>query len=653
VGQTAKNLSRLVALIALAVAPIAGHAAEPPPLAAYGELPSFEDAALSPSGERLAVLATIRGVRSLLILDRTMTPKKSFAVDEIKVRGFQWIGEDKLLLRTSQTEDLPMEFVSSQAELQRAVILPVDSDEVGAVVFERQEGIFGSVFGFYGVRRVGDRWKAYFRGIELGRTGRVEYGLAGSKMVLFEVDVETNRARRIGSPPGESSSRNWLVDEAGEIAAILDVKQPGGDWTIQNGSGDVLARGRNKLGRVGLSAIGSTGDTLLYSTEDDESGEIRLFEVPLAGGAAPQQFLPEVDVERFYTDRMSGRIVGYLPANAGDEAVFYDPKRQSAARAVHRAFPNLEVNLVEWTPDFGDLLVATTGNGDSGSWYLVDVALRQAQFIGSERPAIDPSMVGPISTFAYTAADGLELDGILTLPPGREAKNLPLVMLPHGGPHAHDAEVFDWWAQAFASRGYAVFQPNFRGSTNRDEAFVRAGYGEWGRKMQTDISDGLAALAAKGIVDPKRACIMGASYGGYAALAGVTLQQGLYRCAVAVAPVSDIGLTVMTDYREGGRSRIARLSLAEEFGPRDRYDDISPRQQAARASAPILLIHGREDTVVPFKQSEVMADALKDARKPYKLVDLEAEDHWLTRSKTRQRMLGAAMEFVLEHNPPD
>jgi dipeptidyl aminopeptidase/acylaminoacyl peptidase len=150
----------------------------------------------------------------------------------------------------------------------------------------------------------------------------------------------------------------------------------------------------------------------------------------------------------------------------------------------------------------------------------------RANGVGVERLAIEPEQVGPISTVAYTAADGLELDGILTLPPGREAKDLPLVMLPHGGPHAYDEVAFDWWAQAFASRGYAVFQPNFRGSTNRDDAFVRAGYGEWGRKMQSDISDGLQALADKGIVDPKRACIVGASYGGYAALAGVTLQQG-------------------------------------------------------------------------------------------------------------------------------
>jgi dipeptidyl aminopeptidase/acylaminoacyl peptidase len=299
------------------------------------------------------------------------------------------------------------------------------------------------------------------------------------------------------------------------------------------------------------------------------------------------------------------------------------------------------------------VLVQTSGNRDSGSWYLVDVAQLRANGVAVERLAIEPEQVGPISRVSYTAADGLELDGILTLPPGREAKNLPLIMFPHGGPGSYDSVTFDWWAQAFASRGYAVFQPNFRGSTNRDEAFQRAGYGQWGRKMQSDISDGLAELARQGIVDPKRACIVGASYGGYAALAGVTLQQGLYRCAVAVAGVSDVSMMFNTDNRESGQDRMVRRSLLEELGPRSGFDAVSPRRFAAQADAPILLIHGRDDTVVPFEQSTKMADALKDAGKPYRLVELREEDHWLSRSTTRMQMLEETMAFVQEHNPAE
>ncbi|MEO0644525.1 MAG: prolyl oligopeptidase family serine peptidase, partial [Pseudomonadota bacterium] len=168
----------------------------------------------------------------------------------------------------------------------------------------------------------------------------------------------------------------------------------------------------------------------------------------------------------------------------------------------------------------------------------------ERSIVGFERPAIQGMAIGKVSTFSYEAQDGLEIRGILTLPPGREATDLPVIILPHGGPTAHDVERFDWWAQAFASRGYAILQPNFRGSTGRGVAFVEAGDGEWGKKMQTDKSDGLMALAERGIVDPSRACIVGASYGGYAALAGVTLQQGIYRCAVSVNGVTELESTL-------------------------------------------------------------------------------------------------------------
>ena len=177
-----------------------------------------------------------------------------------------------------------------------------------------------------------------------------------------------------------------------------------------------------------------------------------------------------------------------------------------------------------------------------------------------------------------------------------------------------------------------MFQPNFRGSTNRDDAFRRAGNGEWGAKMQTDLSDGLRALADKGIVDPKRACIVGASYGGYAALAGVTLQHGIYRCAVAVAGVSDLGDMYAEDYRESGEAKISKVRLIEQLGPKDRWADRSPRRHAAEADAPILLIHGKDDTVVPYSHTARMADALKDAHKPYEVVTLPGEDHWLSRA---------------------
>jgi len=371
-------------------------------------------------------------------------------------------------------------------------------------------------------------------------------------------------------------------------------------------------------------------------------------------GGTPSEPLAHASVDALLISDLDSTLIGYLTFDGERTApVLFDPRLQSIFSKVYRAFPNLDVTIVDSTPDFEKFIVLVRGNRESGTYYTIDMTRMRADPIGYERPLIQPEQVGPISTVEYRAGDGLKLDGILTLPPGRVAKDLPVIMLPHGGPYAHDIETFDWWAQAFASRGYAMFQPNFRGSTNRDNAFRDAGNGQWGRKMQTDISDGLAELVKRGIADPKRACIMVASYGGYAALAGVTLQQGLYRCAVAVAPVSDLKDMYWDSYRESGRSKMVRRNYLEALGDRSRFEEVSPRRHASRADAPILLIHGKDDTVVAFDQSTRMADALKDAGKPYEFVTLTEEDHWLSKAATRQQMLEEAMRFIQEHNPAD
>jgi dipeptidyl aminopeptidase/acylaminoacyl peptidase len=144
-----------------------------------------------------------------------------------------------------------------------------------------------------------------------------------------------------------------------------------------------------------------------------------------------------------------------------------------------------------------------------------------------------------VRRITYAAGDGLKIPAYLTLPRGKPAKNLPLVVLPHGGPAGRDTADFSWRPQALADQGYAVLQPNFRGSTI-SWGFMSKGFGEWGRKMQTDLSDGVRYLAKEGIVDPARVCIVGASYGGYAALASPALDPGVYRCAVAVAGIGDV-----------------------------------------------------------------------------------------------------------------
>jgi len=211
---------------------------------------------------------------------------------------------------------------------------------------------------------------------------------------------------------------------------------------------------------------------------------------------------------------------------------------------------------------------------------------------------------------------------------------------------------FDWIAQSFASRGYAVFQPNFRGSTGYGEGFVHAGNGEWGRKMQTDISDGLAELVRQGIVDPARVCIVGANYGGYAALAGVSLQQGVYRCAVAYAGLSDLNRLIDDKDSASASDPMLMRNLKTEVGQGRDLKLVSPIRFAGNVSVPVLLIHGKDDTVVNLSQSSRMADALRHAGKQVDFITLPGEDHWLSKGETRLAMLQAAVDFVMKNNPP-
>jgi dipeptidyl aminopeptidase/acylaminoacyl peptidase len=218
-----------------------------------------------------------------------------------------------------------------------------------------------------------------------------------------------------------------------------------------------------------------------------------------------------------------------------------------------------------------------------------------------------------------------------------------------------DEPGFDWWAQAMASRGYAVLQVNYRGSAGFGWNFLKAGFGEWGRKMQTDLSDGVRHLAAEGIVDPKRVCIVGASYGGYAALAGATLDPGVYRCAASIAGPSDMRRFVVWSKTQSGieaQRYWSRFMGAEAL--RDPVlQQISPAMNADKTEIPILLIHGRDDTVVPLEQSQIMERALQKAGKPVEMVVMPGEDHWLSRGDTRLQMLSSVVGFLEKHNPPN
>ncbi|HEX5777076.1 MAG TPA: prolyl oligopeptidase family serine peptidase, partial [Caulobacteraceae bacterium] len=468
---------------------------------------------------------------------------------------------------------------------------------------------------------------------------------------LFRVDLDTGSARLMAEDDAGDTVKSWVVGADGEIEAVLEYDNRGGGWRIRNAQRKVIAQGADPLGDTLLAGKGRSEGTVLYRERTAE-GEDAWIETRLATGEKLILFRG-VRIADQYRNPATNVFIGYRRDADRPDNRFFDENAQDRVRAAMLAFPGKNVRLKSWSQPFDRFLVQTDGADDSGTWWLVDIPTGKATEIGRAYPRVRSADVGPMQMVRYKAADGLDIEGVLTLPPGREARDLPLVVMPHDGPAERDYPEFDWRVQAFASRGYAVFQPNFRGSEGYGAEFRDAGDRQWGRKMQTDISDGVAELDRRGIVDAKRACIMGQAYGGYAALAGVTLQNGLYRCAVAVAPIADLPkMRNWLGYKVGRVSPGLR-SFSAQVGREEELEAVSPVRFAAQANAPILLIHGEDDTEVPLEQSRAMEKALRAAAKPVEFLELRGEDHWLSREATRLAMLRSAVAFVERHNPAD
>ncbi len=402
-----------------------------------------------------------------------------------------------------------------------------------------------------------------------------------------------------------------------------------------------------------MLGFGPSGDAILMESVEGGDPVWRLLSLTDGTFGAPmsEQGFLSLPIEDSRTRRMIGG------ERIGDDIryVFFDPVREAQWDSIVRGFPGERLRLTSAADDFQKVIVRVDGRKHGLVYLLVDTQAHRAAVLGEVYQGLGLPL--EVRRIKYPAADGLTIPALLTMPADRTPSKLPLVVLPHGGPAVFDSADFDWWSQALAAQGYAVLRPNYRGS-NLGWHFMSSGFGEWGRKMQTDLSDGVRYLAKEGTIDPARVCIVGGSYGGYAALAGVTLDSGVYRCAVSIAGIADVPRFLLGQGPKVGRN----TQLSERYW--DRYmgatgpDDpvlatISPLRRIDAVKVPVLLIHGRDDTVVPFEQSQLMYDALKKANKPVELVTLLHEDHWLSRSDTRLQMLQSTVAFLRANNPPD
>ncbi len=637
--------NRLFAAVAFAAAvgtgaPAFAQTASPAPIEAYGALPAIADVSLSPDGGRLAYIRREGDQSQVVVQARSGEVLAIVETSDRRVRDVAWASDDHVLIVSATTEKVP--FFAGREELAILDIINVNTRRVARAMQAADHRAFNALFRWTPGRYNGQP-------VLYAQAVTNENGLYS--LDLYRIDLNSGRGRRHAA--AASDTRGYIQNEAGDVVARVAYEPSGGLWRLsaaRGGGWRDIRRVRALLDTPGVVGLGRTNGTVLIT--EPKNSDYRLMELALDGdiNQTPVDLGPSPN--RVFKDK-DGLLVGIGFMEVYQEHLFFDERLKQAWELIRGALPNRQLSLSSYNDDLTKVVFFVTGSGQPGAYYLYDADAGSVSMIGRSYPSI--STVAEVRAVRYKAQDGLDLMGYLTLPPDRSARNLPLIMMPHGGPAARDYPSFDWWAQALASRGYAVFQPQFRGSEGFGAELLEAGYGQWGRKMQTDISDAIPVLSANGVIDPDRICIVGASYGGYAALAGMTLQPGAYKCAVAVAGVSDLREMLLEEQRLGARGnanpavRYWSRFMGADSANDTSIDAFSPARLAARVEGPILLIHGRQDTTVPFVQSEYMARALGAKGR---LIALEGEDHYLSTAATRQRMLTETVSFLEQHLPP-
>jgi dipeptidyl aminopeptidase/acylaminoacyl peptidase len=379
-------------------------------------------------------------------------------------------------------------------------------------------------------------------------------------------------------------------------------------------------------------------------------GRLTIVSIKLDDTLAEQQIAanPKVDVDELLTVGEGRRIIGYAFAEAKRDVVYLDPQYKALAGSLSKALPHLPlIDFVAANKDESKLLLFASSDQDPGHYYLFDRAKKTLSQVFAEMPSLEGRNLAEVRPVTYTASDGTQIPAYLTLPPGKDPKGLPAIVLPHGGPSARDEWGFDYLSQFLAARGYAVIQPEYRGSDGYGKAWLNEnGFKGW-RTSIGDVNAAAKYLVSVGIADPNRMAIVGWSYGGYAALQGAETEPTLYKAVVAIAPVTDLQLL-----KEDARYFSNMKEVQNQIGSGPHVVEGSPANGANHIEAPVLLAHADRDVNVDIQHSDKMAAALQHAGKQVEYYRIKGLDHQLADSSVRATLLlkmGQLLDRTIGH----
>jgi dipeptidyl aminopeptidase/acylaminoacyl peptidase len=627
--------------------------------AAFGSRPSVSGVSVSPDGGNIAFIAPSAGQGASLYtmrLDGNPHPRPALASDgkPFRLQSCEWVSNSRLVCMVFGLQKVNLELVPFTR------LVAVDADGGNLKLLSTRQSDYARGLQLYG-GEVLDLLPEEDGIVLMARVYVPEDHLGshlGSAQRGLGVDrVDTRTLQSASVEPPRDGAVSYISDGRGNVR-IMGLQVVGNSRGQLSGiiryfyrtsdSREWRALGDyDEINRTGFQPVAVDPDQNVALGYKKKDGRLALHKVALDGSMREEVIYerPDVDVGGLIHIGRRHRTVGVDYATDRSYAFYFDPAIEAVHASLGRALRNQpSLRITDSSVDESKLLLLAGSDNDPGAYYLFDRTAKQVRPLLAVREPLDGVPLASVKPIQYPAADGTMIPAYLTLPPGREtARGLPAIVMPHGGPSSRDVGGFDWLAQFFASRGFAVLQPNYRGSSGFGDAwFENNGFRSWPIAIG-DVLDGGRWLVAQGIADRDKLAIVGWSYGGYAALQSAVVEPSVFKAVIAIAPVTD--LNALKEERRHWRD----FELIEEFvGEGSHLRDGSPLPNAARIKVPVLLFHGTLDRNVGYQESERMAAALTAAHDRCELVTFENLDHQLEDSEARQQMLRKSDAFLRE-----